>query len=66
MTDHPEGRELCPELAHEQRRLVGIGPDGEGYSLPLTTNCVHGGEIVVPCLVTPLLTTDEREKLIHD
>ena len=60
MIDPQEGREPCPELEAVHDFVVGW----HGMR-PWVVIC-RKGEITVPCLVTPLLTADEREKLIGE
>ena len=65
MTDHPEGRQPCPELAREMLWLFFKSGDGVVHSV--LDDGEHDNDpkyCLVPCLVTPLLTADEREKLI--
>ena len=71
MTNHPKGRELCPELAKQFFVAIHNDDDGSPFigmrlveSPDDMPKCICGSFLIVPCLVTPLLTATEREKLI--
>lgn len=62
MTNPQEGRQPCPELAATWPIWLGREPgSGRVY---FAMGQIHDDDLKVPCLVTPLLTADEREKLI--
>lgn len=59
----PEGREPCPELAREMKALL---LDGKIHAVNDTPYDAVTNFQVVPCLVTPLLTPSERERLVGE
>lgn len=68
--DHPKGREPCPELADDSMRCSLELKDGKWQMMNRASRYEALADYpefkVVPCLVTPLLTASEREKLIGE
>ena len=69
MTSHPEVRQPCPELAAEGFTLIHRYPNTGMFTIAVEARA-HREELdcydrclIVPCLVTPLLTADEAKKL---